>query len=61
MPETRGKTLEDMDAVFGDTAAHEEKQRMRQIKAQLTGQHVSAIEKEKAILEEHVDRADENV
>jgi len=60
VPETRGKTLEDMDAVFGDTAAHEEKQRMRQIEAQLTGQHISAVEKE-AALEEHVDKADENV
>ncbi|TVY76163.1 MFS glucose transporter mfs1 [Lachnellula suecica] len=61
VPETRGKTLEDMDEVFGDTAAHEEKQRMRQIEAQLTGQHISAAEKEKAVQEEHVDGAYVNV
>ncbi|KAK8085941.1 hypothetical protein PG994_000915 [Apiospora phragmitis] len=28
IPETRGKSLEDMDAVFGDAAAHEEKARL---------------------------------
>ncbi|KAH6867350.1 general substrate transporter [Thelonectria olida] len=28
VPETRGKSLEDMDTVFGDTAAHEEKARL---------------------------------
>lgn len=28
VPETRGKSLEDMDEVFGDTAAHEEKARL---------------------------------
>ncbi|TVY42665.1 MFS glucose transporter [Lachnellula occidentalis] len=61
VPETRGKTLEDMDEVFGDTAAHEEKQRIRQLEAQLTGQSISVVEKEKVILEEHVDRADESV
>ncbi|PWY79474.1 general substrate transporter [Aspergillus sclerotioniger CBS 115572] len=37
IPETRGKTLEDMDLIFGDTAAHEEKQRIVQIEAQLRG------------------------
>ncbi|KAL4892927.1 general substrate transporter [Aspergillus ambiguus] len=35
IPETRGKTLEDMDLIFGDTAAHEEKQRLVQIEAEL--------------------------
>ncbi|KAG2006491.1 hypothetical protein GB937_008639 [Aspergillus fischeri] len=35
IPETRGKTLEDMDLIFGDTAAHEEKQRIVQIEAEL--------------------------
>jgi hypothetical protein len=50
-----------MDAVFGDAAAHEEKQRIRQIEAQLTGQHIGSVEKEKAVLEEHIDRAEENV
>ncbi|KAH8694471.1 general substrate transporter [Ilyonectria robusta] len=31
VPETRGKSLEDMDAVFGDTAAQEEKARLMEI------------------------------
>lgn len=61
VPETRGLTLEDMDGVFGDTAAHEEKRRIRLLEAQLTGQSIGVMGKEKAILEEHVDRADENV
>lgn len=33
VPETRGKSLEDMDMVFGDTAAHEEKTRLFDIAA----------------------------
>ncbi|KAL1855502.1 hypothetical protein Plec18170_004222 [Paecilomyces lecythidis] len=37
IPETRGKTLEDMDLIFGDTAAHEEKQRIVQIESTLRG------------------------
>ncbi|KAL2838068.1 general substrate transporter [Aspergillus pseudodeflectus] len=37
IPETRGKTLEDMDLIFGDTAAHEEKKRIKHIEAQLRG------------------------
>jgi len=49
------KTLEDMDVVFGDTAAFEEKQRMRQIEAQLSGQHLSVLQKEKIITEENVE------
>ncbi|KAF9638172.1 putative d-xylose-proton symporter protein [Lasiodiplodia theobromae] len=35
VPETRGKSLEDMDVVFGDTAAHEEKARLFNIAAEL--------------------------
>ena len=31
------QTLEDMDLVFGDTAAHEEQQRIVQIEADLRG------------------------
>ncbi|EXK78915.1 MFS transporter, SP family, sugar:H+ symporter [Fusarium oxysporum f. sp. raphani 54005] len=31
VPETRGKSLEDMDLVFGDTAFHEEKARLMEI------------------------------
>ncbi|KAL4961189.1 sugar porter family MFS transporter [Aspergillus stella-maris] len=37
IPETRGKTLEDMDLIFGDTAAHEEKKRIKRIEGQLRG------------------------
>ncbi|KAJ5210777.1 Major facilitator superfamily domain general substrate transporter [Penicillium cf. griseofulvum] len=37
IPETRGKTLEDMDLIFGDTAAHEEKIRIKHIEAELRG------------------------
>ncbi|KZL78095.1 D-xylose-proton symporter (hexose transporter) [Colletotrichum tofieldiae] len=33
VPETRGKSLEEMDLVFGDTAAHEEKARLMAIAA----------------------------
>ncbi|KAJ6785215.1 hypothetical protein PWT90_02949 [Aphanocladium album] len=35
VPETKGKSLEDMDEIFGDTAAHEEKQRLFNIAASL--------------------------
>lgn len=35
VPETRGKSLEEMDAVFGDTAAHEEKSRLAEVAASL--------------------------
>ncbi|KAL1855744.1 hypothetical protein Daus18300_011027 [Diaporthe australafricana] len=35
VPETRGKSLEDMDSVFGDTAAHDEKARLFDIAADL--------------------------
>jgi hypothetical protein len=31
IPETKGKSLEEMDAVFGDTTAHEEKTRLYNI------------------------------
>ncbi|KAI9732083.1 MAG: hypothetical protein M1834_004179 [Cirrosporium novae-zelandiae] len=37
VPETRGRSLEDMDVVFGDTAAVEEKARMRAIEEELRG------------------------
>jgi hypothetical protein len=47
VPETRGKNLEDMDAVFGDMAAHEEKERMRAIKAQLRGVTITGGDLEK--------------
>ena len=35
VPETKGKSLEDMDIAFGDTAAHEEKLRLFNIAASL--------------------------
>lgn len=35
VPETRGKSLEDMDEVFGDVAAHEEKARLYAIASEL--------------------------
>jgi hypothetical protein len=47
VPETRGKTLEDMDLVFGDTAAHEEQERIRQIEAQLRGVQIDGTDPEK--------------
>jgi len=50
VPETRGKTLEDMDLVFGDTAAHEEKDRIRQIEAQLRGVQVDGTDLEKGAM-----------
>ncbi|OBT38704.1 hypothetical protein VE00_10652 [Pseudogymnoascus sp. WSF 3629] len=54
IPETRGKTLEDMDLVFGDTEAHEEKERIRGIEAQLRGVHIDGTENEKdAAMAEH--------
>ncbi|PYH98789.1 MFS sugar transporter [Aspergillus ellipticus CBS 707.79] len=46
IPETRGKTLEDMDLIFGDTAAHEEKQSIVQIEAQLRGTHDHLVNQE---------------
>lgn len=47
VPETKGKTLEDMDLAFGDTAAHEEKDRLRQIEAQMRGVQVDGTDLEK--------------
>jgi len=35
IPETKGKSLEEMDAVFGDTTAHEEKMRLYTIATSL--------------------------
>lgn len=40
------QTLEDMDLIFGDTAAHEEKQRIVQIEAHLHGTGVGTITKD---------------
>ncbi|KAL4935119.1 hypothetical protein BDV06DRAFT_229123 [Aspergillus oleicola] len=46
IPETRGKTLEDMDLIFGDTAAHEEKKRIKRIEGQLRGTPVVDVDEE---------------
>ncbi|KAL5358145.1 general substrate transporter [Aspergillus floccosus] len=57
IPETRGKTLEDMDLIFGDTAAHEEKQRIVQIEAELrqtAAEDVDGLPKPSVREEEHV-------
>lgn len=44
------QSLEDMDLVFGDTAAHEEKTRLAQIEARLRGVHVDGTDAEKEIV-----------
>jgi hypothetical protein len=41
------QTLEDMDVAFGDTEAHEEKDRIRQIEAQLRGVQIDGRDLEK--------------
>lgn len=41
------QTLEDMDLAFGDTAAHEEKDRIRQIEAQLRDVQIDGTDLEK--------------
>lgn len=43
VPETRGKSLEDMDAVFGDNQVYEEKQRMAAIDKKLGGIRVDDV------------------
>lgn len=47
IPETRGKSLEEMDAVFGDSTAHEEKMRLFHI-----AQSLGIREAEEAALDE---------
>jgi hypothetical protein len=37
------QTLEDMDLIFGDTAAHEEKERIKEIEARLRGAHIADV------------------
>lgn len=37
VPETQGKMLEDMDLVFGDKEAYEEKERVKGVEARLRG------------------------
>ncbi|EFE31798.1 MFS monosaccharide transporter, putative [Trichophyton benhamiae CBS 112371] len=55
VPETRGKTLEEMDSVFGDTEAHEEQKRIMQIEASLRGTAIGDSDAVKAkVLEESV-------
>ncbi|KAL2408470.1 putative glucose transporter rco-3 [Exophiala dermatitidis] len=49
VPETRGKSLEDMDVVFKDTAAHEEKERLFEIAAHLEGRVLGGSDAEKGV------------
>lgn len=49
VPETKGKSLEDMDEIFGDTAAHEEKARLFQIAASLGLTATVPVEKTDAL------------
>lgn len=53
VPETKGKSLEDMDIAFGDTAAHEEKMRLFNIAATLGLTTPVPDEKIEAEAEEH--------
>lgn len=43
VPETKGRSLEDMDAVFGDSAAHEQKLHLFQIAAELHETEVNVV------------------
>jgi hypothetical protein len=45
----------DMDSMFGDAVAHEKKQRMKKIEAQLTGQYIRTADKDKIIDEEYIE------
>jgi sugar porter (SP) family MFS transporter len=53
IPETRGKSLEEMDAVFGDTTAHEEKTRLFNIAASLGLEEAQAAADDEK-MEKHV-------
>jgi hypothetical protein len=52
IPETKGKSLEEMDAVFGDTTAHEEKTRLYNI-----AQSLGLAEAENAAFDEKAQKA----
>jgi hypothetical protein len=47
VPETKGRSLEDMDAVFGDTAAHEEKLHLFRIATELRDSETHIVGTEK--------------
>ncbi|KAG9497337.1 hypothetical protein J7337_012132 [Fusarium musae] len=58
VPETRGKSLEDMDLVFGDTASHEEKTRLMEIASSMgltesIPGHKAGLAKEESTTAEH--------
>ncbi|KAJ5886744.1 uncharacterized protein N7473_009418 [Penicillium subrubescens] len=57
IPETRGKTLEDMDLIFGDTAAHEEKERIKHIEAELRGTQIDEHDDFKPV-DQHMEHVD---
>lgn len=56
VPETRGKSLEDMDMVFGDTAAHEEKARLAEIAAAMGLTEPLPVDKVDYVRAEHNER-----
>jgi len=43
VPETKGKTLEEMDDVFGDTSGHAEKEMMKQAAANARRRSTAAM------------------
>ncbi|EAW09267.1 sugar porter family MFS transporter [Aspergillus clavatus NRRL 1] len=57
IPETRGKTLEDMDLIFGDTVAHDEKERIVQIEAELRGTRSVDQDLDKRPFAQHAEHA----
>ena len=59
IPETRGKSLEEMDVVFGDTAAHEEKTRLAEVAASLGLTEALPVDKVDIVKGEHeeIDKA----
>lgn len=56
VPETRGKSLEDMDAIFGDSTAHEEKLRLFRIANDLQNEEEQDGELEKGSAQQEVEQ-----
>ena len=61
VPETRGKSLEEMDMVFGDTAAHEEKTRLTEIAAAMGLTEALPTEKVDHLRAEHKEGGEQMV
>jgi hypothetical protein len=53
------QTLEDMDLIFGDTAAHEEKKRIKRIEAHLRGTPVADDDDSLKPADEHAEIAND--